>query len=56
MIEKFENHTNKESFLQDFKQTKEINEVSKKSQDLIGDMNNTEIFELCETSSKKTMP
>ena len=25
MIEKFENHPNKESFLQDYKQTKEIN-------------------------------
>lgn len=46
LIEKFENHPNKESFLQDFKQTKEINEFSKKS-------HNTEIFELCETSSKQ---
>ena len=36
---------------QDFKQTMEINEFSKKRQDLISDMNNTEIFELCETSS-----
>ena len=53
LIEKFENRLNKESFLQDFKQTKEINEVSKKSKDLIGEMNNTEIFVLCETSSKK---
>ena len=46
LIEKFENHPNKESFLQDFKQTKKINEFSKKSQDPIADMNNTEIFEL----------
>ena len=53
LIETFENHPNKESFLQDFKQTKEIDEFSKKSQDLIADMNNTEIFELCETSSKQ---
>ena len=53
LIEKFENHSNKESFLQDFQQTKEINEFSKKSQDLIADMNNTETFELCETSSKQ---
>ena len=45
LIEKFENHPNKESFLQDFKQTKEINEFSKESQDLIADMNNTEVFE-----------
>ena len=53
LFEKFENQPNRESFLQDFKQTKEINEFSKKSQDLIADMNNTEIFELCETSSKQ---
>ena len=56
LIEKFENHPNKESFLQDFKQTKEINEFSMKSQDLIAEMNNTEIFELCETSSKQQCP
>ena len=56
LIEKFENHPNKESFLQDFKRTKEINEFSKESQDLIADMNNTEIFELCETSSKQQSP
>ena len=46
LIGKFENHPNKESFFQDFKQTKEINEFSKESQDLIADMNNTQIFEL----------
>ena len=56
LIEKFENHPNKESFLQDFKHTKEINKFSKESQDLIADMNNTEIFELCETSSKQQCP
>ena len=44
LIEKFEIHPNKEPFLQDFKQTKEINEFSKKSHDLIADMNNTEIL------------
>ena len=54
--EKFVNHPNKESFLQDFNQTKEINKFSKESQDLIADMNNTEIFELCETSSKQQCP
>ena len=39
LIEKFENHKHKESFFQGF-QTQKIN------------MNNTEIFELCENSSK----
>ena len=53
LIEKFENQ---ESFLQDFKQTKEINKFSEKSQELIADMNNTEIFELFETSSKQQFP
>ena len=56
LIEKFENHPNKESFLQEFKHTKENNKFSKESQDLIADMNNTEIFELCETSSKQQCP
>ena len=53
LIEKFENQ---DSFLQDLKQTKEINKFSEKSQELIADMNNTEIFELCETSSKQQFP
>ena len=51
LIEKFENHPNKESLLQDFKQTKDINKFSEKSQELIADMNNTEIFELFEKSN-----
>ena len=54
--EKFENHKNKESFIQDLRQTEKINKFSKEPQDLIGDMNNTEIFELCENSSKQQCP
>ena len=46
LIEKFENHKHKESFLQDLSQ-KKINKLSKESQDWIVDLNNTEIFELC---------
>ena len=53
LIEKFENHQHKESFLQDLSQTQKINKFSKESQDLLADMNNTEIFELCENSSKQ---
>ena len=53
LIEKFEKHQHKESFLQDVSQTQKINKFSKESQELIADMNNTEIFELCENSSKK---
>ena len=53
LIQQFENHPNKESFLQDLKQTEKINKFSEKSQELIAVMHNTEIFELCETSSKR---
>ena len=56
LIEKFENHQHKESFLQDLSQTQKINKFSKESQDLSDEMNNTEIFELCENSSKKQCP
>ena len=56
LFKKFENHPNKESFLQHFKWMKEINKFSEESQDLIVDMNNTEIFEFCETSSKQQCP
>ena len=42
--------------LQDLSQTQKINKFSKESQDLITDMNNTEIFELCENSSKQQCP
>ena len=48
-----ENHPNKESFQQDLSQTQKINKFCKESQDLIADMINTEIFELCENSSKQ---
>ena len=56
LIEKFEKHQHKESFIQDVSQTQKINKFSKESQELIADMNNTEIFELCENSSKKQSP
>ena len=56
LIEKFENHMHKESFIQDLRLTEKINKFSKESQDLIADMNNNEIFELCENSSKQECP
>ena len=55
LIEKFESHQHKESFLQDLSQTQKINKFSKESKDLIADMNNTEIFELCENSSNSSV-
>ena len=56
LIEKFENHKHEESFIQDLSQTQKINKFSKESKDLIADLNNTEIFELCENSSKQQCP
>ena len=53
LFEKFENHIHKESFIQDMRQTEKINKFSEESQDLIADMNNTEIFELYKNSSKQ---
>ena len=55
-IGKFENHQHKESFLQDLSQTQKVNKFSKESKDLLADMNNTEIFEHCENSSKQQCP
>ena len=52
LIENFENHKHKESFIQDLSQTQKINKFSKQSQDLIADLNNAELFQLCENSSK----
>ena len=56
LIEKFEKHKHKESFLQDLSQTQKINKFSKESQDLIADLNNTEIFKLRENSYKQQCP
>ena len=53
LIEKFENHQHKESFFQDLSQTQKINKFSKESKDLLAGMNNTDIFKLCENSSKQ---
>ena len=53
LIEKFENHQHKESFLQDLSQMQKINKFSRESQDLFADLNNTEIFKLCENPSKQ---
>ena len=53
LIEQFANHKHEESFIQDSSQTQKTNKFSKGSQDLIADLNNTEIFELCENSFKQ---
>ena len=43
----------KEQFLQDLSQTQKINRFSEESQQLLADLNHTEIFELCENSAKQ---
>ena len=50
LIEKFESHKYKEQFLQDMSETQKMNRFSEASQSLLRDMNQTEIFELCENT------
>ena len=52
----FREYRTRSFFLQDLNKTEEINTFSERSKKLITDMGNTEIFELCETSSKKQCP
>ena len=56
LIEKFESHKYKEQFLQDMSQTHKINRFSEASHRLQKDMNQTEIFELCENTEKLHCP
>ena len=52
LIEMFEKHQHKEQFLKDMSQKQVINRFSEESQRLLEDMNQTEIFQLCENSAK----
>ena len=52
LIEMFGKHQHKEQFLKDMSQKQEINKFSEESQQLLADMNQTEIFGLCENSAK----
>ena len=56
LIEKFESHQYKNQFLQDMSQTLKINRFSEASQKLLEDMNQTEVFELCENTKKLQCP
>ena len=55
LIEMFEKHQHKEQFLKDMCQKEEINKFSEESQQVLVDMNHTEIFEFCENSAKTSM-
>ena len=56
LIEMSEKHRHKEQFLKDMSQKQEINKFNEESQQLLDDMNQTEIFELCENSAKHQCP
>ena len=56
LVEMFEKHQQKEQFLKDMSQKQEINRFSEESQQLLVDMNHTEIFKLCEDSAKHQCP
>ena len=51
LIEMFEKHQHREQFLENMSQ-KQIHKFREESQQLLVDMNHTEIFELCENSAK----
>ena len=53
LVEMFEKHQHEEQFLKDMNQKQEINRYSEESQQLLVETNHTEIFELCENSSKR---
>ena len=52
LVGMFEKHQHKEQFLKDMSRKQEINKFIEESQQLLADMNQTEIFELCENSAK----
>ena len=56
LIEMLEKHQHKEQFLEDSGQTQMINRFSEESQELLADMNHTEILELDDNSSKQQCP
>ena len=56
LIEMFEKHRHKEQFPKDMSQKQEINRFSEESQQLLVDMNHTEVFELSENSAKLQCP
>ena len=56
LIDMFEKHQHEEQFLEDVSSKQEINRFSEESQKLLDDMNQTEIFELCENFAKHQCP
>ena len=52
LIGMFGKHPHNEQFLKDMSLKQKINKYSEESQQFLADMNQTEIFELCENSAK----
>ena len=52
LFEMFEKHQHKEQFIQDVSQKQEVKSFSEETQKILEDMNQTEIFELCENAAK----
>ena len=55
-LNNLKNHTNRKRLLKDTEKSEKINHFSQESKDLITEMCNNEIFEFCETSSKRQCP
>ena len=55
-IQQLENHPNWDSLIQNLNKTQEFNPFSEKSKEMITSIDNTENFELWETSSKRQCP
>ena len=56
LIQQFANHPDRDSLTQDLNKTEKFNPFSEKLKEMITSMGNTECSELCETSSKHTLP
>ena len=56
LIERFGGHPIGNMLLEDFEKSGEVSQFGRELKDLITEMGNTEIFEFCETSSKRQCP
>ena len=52
LVKRIENHPHREALQADLQQNNVYNPFSKKSKDMIRELGNVELFELCETFSK----
>ena len=55
LVKKIENHPHREALQADLQQNNVYNPFSNNSKEMIRELNNLELFELCETVPKSTM-